>query len=160
MFKVGSAGSVTGEWADVIWPYQGNTAKCSQEMLGQSPGDGAAEADMAPGLPLQGTHSPALHCLFETKHRAATGGSRHGTDHKGQTFYLQQEKGRNEKMGWIEWTYRWREVRKTTDSQITTDFVLATACISQVPWKRVYVYACAVIMCRFLLWPVLLSLKL
>lgn len=36
-------------------------------MLGQSPGDGAAEADMAPGLPLQGTHSPALHCLFETK---------------------------------------------------------------------------------------------
>lgn len=126
MFKVGSAGSVTGEWADVIWPYQGNTAKCSQEMLGQSPGDGAAEADMAPGLPLQGTHSPALHCLFETKHRAATGGSRHGTDHKGQTFYLQQEKGRNEKMGWIEWTYRWREVRKTTDSQITTDFVLAT----------------------------------
>lgn len=72
-------------------------------MLGQSPGDGAAEADMAPGLPLQGTRSPALHCLFETKHRAATRGSHRGTDHKGRTFYLQQEKGSNEKMGW---TYR------------------------------------------------------
>ncbi len=123
MFKVGSAGSVAGGWADVIWPYQGNTAKCSQEMLGQSPGDGAAEADMAPGLPLQGTHSPALHCLFETKHRAATRGSRHGTDHKGQTFYLQQENGSDEKMGWIEWTYKWREVRKTTDFRSCGTFV-------------------------------------
>lgn len=153
MFKVGSAGSVTGAWADVIWPYQGNTAKCSQEMLGQSPGDGAAEADMAPGLPLQGTHSPALHCLFETKPRAATRESRHGTDHKGQTFYLQQEKGSDEKMGWIEWAYRWREVRITTHHRLCGTFVWQTLRAMVMYFHRYLdnVFMCR-IMCSFLLW--------
>lgn len=54
LLKVRKRCNVTCAQADVIWPYQRNTAKCSQETLAQSPGDEAAEASIAPGVGLQG----------------------------------------------------------------------------------------------------------
>lgn len=54
LLKVRKGCNVTCAQADVIWPYQRNTAKCSQETLAQSPGDEAAEASIAPGVVLQG----------------------------------------------------------------------------------------------------------
>lgn len=54
LLKVRRRCNVTCAQADVIWPYQRNTAKCSQETLVQSPGDEAAEASIAPGVGLQG----------------------------------------------------------------------------------------------------------
>lgn len=54
LLKVRRRCNVTCAQADVIWPYQRNTAKCSQETLAQSPGDEAAEASIAPGMGLQG----------------------------------------------------------------------------------------------------------
>lgn len=67
--------NVTCAQADVTWPYQRNTAKCSQETLARSPGDEAAEASIAPGVGLQGKllrlHKP---CPFETKQRGMARG--------------------------------------------------------------------------------------
>jgi len=54
LLKVRQRRNVTCAQTDVTWPYQRNTAKCSQEMLAQSPGDEAAEASIAPGVGLQG----------------------------------------------------------------------------------------------------------
>lgn len=54
LLKVRKRCNVTCAQTDVIWPYQRNTAKCSQETLAQSPGDEAAEASIAPGVGLQG----------------------------------------------------------------------------------------------------------
>lgn len=120
LLKVRRRCNVTCAQADVIWPYQRNTAKCSQETLAQSPGDEAAEASIAPGMGLQGKLLRLQSLALLKQNREEWPGEASRPQQKGAGLFPPAIKRKKE------WLRRLRKVRTTTDLGVCVSFCATT----------------------------------
>lgn len=121
LLKVRRRCNVTRAQADVIWPYQRNTAKCSQETLAQSPGDEAAEASIAPGVGLQGKLLRMESLALLKQNRGEWPGEASRPRQKGPGLFPPAMKRKKR-----EWLRRQRKVRTTTDLRACVSFCATT----------------------------------
>lgn len=119
LLKVRKRCNVTCAQADVIWPYQRNTAKCSQETLAQSPGDEAAEASIAPGVGLQGKLLRLESLALLKQNREEWPGEASRPQQKGPGLFPPAIEKK-------EWLRRQRKVRTTTDLRPCVSFCATT----------------------------------
>lgn len=90
LLKVKKSCNVTCAQPDVIWPYEKNIAKRSQETLALSPGDEAAEPSIAHGVGLQDKLLRLESLALLKKNREEWPGEASQLQQRGQVYFLQQ----------------------------------------------------------------------